>query len=323
MENLQLFFGEEKLLIKEEIEKIKTEMIPAHLEAVNFIVFDGKTASEDEIINAITTVPMLQDKKLVVVYDARFFESARSEKEGQEDDRKDDFARALQEVPSYTRLIFTCEKVDKRKKIFKLIQKEGVVREFSAPSLKDKAIWVQKRAEFYGKKMDLTAAYFMAQYTRDLFQTDAELKKVTAFVGEKQTIKQNEIQPIFSKSLENNIFDLMDYIGLKKPNLAIGILNDLLLQGEKGIVILFMISKHIMDLISVKSLQDLDFQELKQRLNLHPFVLKKAMEQAKNFSLEELRQALRLCQQLDLDIKRGKIDDRKGIELLITKIAKK
>lgn len=323
MENLQLFFGDEKLLIKEEIEKIKTAMIPAHLEAVNFIGLDGKTVSEDEIINAVITVPMLQDKKLVVVYDARFFESTKSEKDGQESDKKDDFAKFLQKVPPYTQLIFTCEKVDKRKKIFKLIQKEGIVREFPAPSLKEKALWVQKRAELYGKKMDLSAAYFMAQYTRDLYQTDMELKKVTAFAGEKQTIQQNEIQSIFSKSLENNIFDLMDYMGMKKPALAIAILNDLLLQGEKGIVILFMISKHIMDLISVKSLQNADYQEIKQKLNLHPFVLKKAIEQAKNFSQEELRQALKWCQQLDLDIKRGKIDDRKGIELFITRIATK
>jgi len=322
MKNLQLFFGEEKLLIKEEIQKIKASMISAHLEAANYIVLDGKTVPEDEIINACITVPMLQDKKLVVVSNARFFEGARSEKGGEDPGRKDNFIEFLQKVPEYTQLIFACEKVDKRKKIFKFIQKEGVVREFGAPSLKDKALWVQKRVELYGKKMDLSSAYFLAASTRNLYQTDMELKKAAAFVGEKQTIQKNEISSILSKSLENNIFDLMDHVGMKKPAMAVGILDDLLLQGEKGIVILFMISKHIMDLVCVKSLQNLSFQDIKQKLGLHPFVLKKAVEQAGNFTLEELKQALKWCQQLDLDIKKGRVDDKTGIELLIAKMAK-
>lgn len=321
MKNLQLFFGEEKLLIKEEIQKIKASMISANLEAANFIVLDGKAVAEDEIINACITVPMLQDKKLVVVSNARFFEGARSEKGGDDPGRKDNFVEFLQKLPDYTQLIFTCEKVDKRKKIFKLIQKEGIIREFGAPSLKDKALWVQKRAELYGKKMDLSSAYFLASGTRDLYQTDMELKKAAAFVGEKQTIQKSDIGSILSKSLENNIFDLMDHVGMKKPAMAVGVLDDLLLQGEKGIVVLFMISKHIVDLVCVKSLQNLSFQDIKQKSGLHPFVLKKAMEQARNFTLEELKQALEWCQQLDLDIKKGKIDEKTGIELLIAKMA--
>lgn len=322
MKNIRLFFGEEKFLIKEEIRKIKESMIPAHLETVNFVVLDGRTASEDEIINTAMTVPMLQDNKLMVVYDARFFETAGKEKDGEDSHKKDTFIELLQNIPFYTHLIFTCEKADKRKKIFKLLQKEGTVREFPALSLKDKAVWVQKRAAFYGKKMDLSLAYFLAQNTGDLYQTEMELKKIIDFIGEKPEIQKNDIVAIFSNSLENNIFDLTDYIGMKKPAMAIGILHDLLLKGEKGIVILFMISKHIMDLISVKLLKNAGFQDMKQRLGLHPFVLKKAVEQAANFTLDELEQALKLCQQLDLDIKKGRIDDKKGIELLVAKMTK-
>lgn len=320
MENLQLLFGEEELLIKEVIEKIKNETVPKHLEAVNFITFDGKKVSEDEIINAAVTVPMFEGKKLVVVYDARFFESAKNlTKEAESDKgRLEDF---FTNIPSYTILIFTCEKVDKRKKLYKVLQKYGIVREFKMLSLKEKATWIQKRAELYSKKIDFSVAYFIACHTHDLYQTDMELKKIGAFLKDKKITDKSQIREIFSKSLENSIFDLMDCIGIKKPAPAIEILNELLLQGEKGIVILYMISKHIMDLISVKLLEKEPYEEMK-KLGLHPYVLKKSMEQAKNFSVEELKKALHLCLDMDLDIKKGKIDERSGIELLIAKMAK-
>ncbi|MDI3481164.1 MAG: polymerase subunit delta [Tepidanaerobacteraceae bacterium] len=320
MKNILLFFGEEKFLIKEEIRKIKKSLMPEHLEPVNFVVLDGRTVSQEEIINTSVTVPMFHDKKLVVVYDARFFETAEKEKDGEKIKQDDAFVELLQKIPSYTYLIFTCEKADKRKKIFKWIQKQGTVREFSAFSLKEKAAWVQKRAAFYGKRMDLSLAYFLAQNTKDLYQTEMELKKIIDFVGEGEEIQKIHVEAVFSSSLENSIFDLTDCIGMKKPGRAIDILHDLFLKGEKGIVILYMISKHMMDLYSVKLLKKAGFKDMKQRLGLHPFVLKKAYEQSENFTLAELEQALRLCQQLDLDIKKGRIDEKKGIELLVAKM---
>ena len=51
------------------------------------------------------------------------------------------------------------------------------------------------------------------------------------------------------------------------------------------------------------------------------FVLKKALQQSKNFTLNELKSAIRLCQQLDTDIKTGKIQDVLGLELLVTRIS--
>lgn len=96
---------------------------------------------------------------------------------------------------------------------------------------------------------------------------------------------------------------------------------ELTMRGEKGIVILYMISKHLMDLVSVKSLAGKNPDEMRKALDLHPFVVKKALEQSKNFTLEELKEAVRLCQDTDLNIKTGRFDEKLGIELLITRIS--
>jgi len=83
MKNVILLFGEEKLLINDEISKIKQKLVPDYLEAVNFIPLDGKNVHIEEIINACQTVPLITDKKLVVVYDAGFFEGSRGEQKSQ------------------------------------------------------------------------------------------------------------------------------------------------------------------------------------------------------------------------------------------------
>ncbi|AEE91232.1 DNA polymerase III, delta subunit [Tepidanaerobacter acetatoxydans Re1] len=314
MKNLILFFGEEKLLIKEEVAKIKQKIVPKNLEAINFIPLDGKTVIEEDILKACNIVPMMSAKKLVVVYDARFFESEKTKQE-------DYFLNELEIIPDHTYLVFTATKADKRRKIFKMIKSKGIVREFNTPSLKDKALWVQQRIKLYGKSMDLKTAYFIAEYTADLYQTDSELRKIAAFLAEKQTVEQNNLSDIFYKSLEGNIFEMMDCIGSKKSTEAVKIINRLLEQGEKGIVILYMISKHVMNLITVKSLQGLSFQEITEKSGLHPFVIRKAIKQSENFTLDELKRSLKLCQDLDMDIKMGKIQERIGLELLVTNIS--
>ncbi len=314
MKNLILFFGEEKLLIKDEVAKVKQKIVPKNLEAINFIPLDGKTVIEEDILKACNIVPMMSAKKLVVVYDARFFESEKTNQE-------DYFLNELEIIPDHTYLIFTATKADKRRKIFKMIKSKGIVREFNTPSLKDKALWVQQRIKLYGKSMDLKTAYFIAEYTEDLYQTDSELRKIAAFLAEKQTVEQNDLSDIFYKSLEGNIFEMMDCIGLKKSTEAVEIINRLLEQGEKGIVILYMISKHVMNLITVKSMQGLSFQEITEKSGLHPFVIRKAIKQSENFTLEELKKSLKLCQDLDMDIKKGRIKERIGLELLVTSIS--
>ncbi|MCG1012804.1 DNA polymerase III subunit delta [Tepidanaerobacter sp. GT38] len=320
MKNVILLFGEEKLLINDEISKIKQKLVPDYLEAVNFIPLDGKNVHNEEIINACQTVPLITDKKLVVVYDAGFFEGGKGDQE-KPGERQDDFLNMLEMIPDYTVLILTALKVDKRKKAYKILESKGIVREFNQLSIKDKAFWVQKRAKLYGKSMDLKTAYLIAEYTGNLYQTDNELKKIAAFLGDKGHIEPDDLSKIFFKSLEGNIFEMMDFIGMKNPSRAIEIINRLINQGEKAIVILYMISKHMMDLLTVKTMEGLSFQDIKSKSGLHPFVLKKALQQSKNFTLNELKSAIRLCQQLDTDIKTGKIQDVLGLELLVTRIS--
>ena len=67
-------------------------------------------------------------------------------------------------------------------------------------------------------------------------------------------------------------------------------------------------------------MEGLNYQDILSKSGLHP-CSEKALKQAKNFTLDELNRNLKLCQQLDSDIKTGKIQEMLGLELLIAEIS--
>ncbi|MCF6095945.1 DNA polymerase III subunit delta [Thermovorax subterraneus] len=321
MGELYLFYGQEKLLIMEAIEKIKNKYVPEAYEAMDFQRLDGEEITYDDIVNVSRVVPMLSEKRVVAVYNAAFLEEGRKNA-AKSESSENRFIEFLENIPPYLCLIFSAEKVDRRKKIFKVIQQKGFVKEFAPLSFKDKVRWIESRSLKYGKSIEPSAAFFMAQFTSDLYHVDGEIKKAASYVHEKNKIEKKDLERIMSRSTEANIFGLIDSIAEGKVSHAINILNDLIYAGEKSLVILFMISKYFMNLFAVKVNEGRTFNELQKDLNLHPYALKKMILQAKNFKVQQIKEILSLCQKFDLDLKRGRIEEKKGLEMLILKISR-
>lgn len=320
MKNLFLLYGNEKLLVKEEVEKIKSKIVRQH-ETLNFIPLDGRFISEEGIINACSTMPLMASKKMVLVTDANFF-SGEKNSQVNVSSKGSRLIGYLEDLPQHVCLVFTCNAVDRRKKIFKIIQKNGVVCNYSRLKPKHKTDWIRDRIQKLGKNIDYSAAVFLAQFTDNLSDAEMEIKKLVSFIGHRECIKMDDIYKVFSSSTEHNIFEMIDHIGSKKCDKAIEVLNELTSRGESCTKILFMIAKHISEILAVKNRENLSFQEIREQLALHPFVLKKTIEKSRNFNIAELISALKLCQKLDLDIKKGRVDDKMGLEILLTEISK-
>ncbi|TYP48673.1 DNA polymerase III subunit delta [Thermosediminibacter litoriperuensis] len=320
MSDLYLFYGREKLLIKEAIEKIKDKYVPAAFQTVDWLALDGEDVTYDEIVNICRVAPMMAPKRVVSIYNAVFLEEGRRSTEKSGGGGEARLLELLENIPPYLCLIFSAEKVDRRKKIYKVIQQKGIVKEFSSLNFKDKVRWIQTRSAKYGKPMDQSAAVYMAQFTADLYHVDGEIKKAVSYAADRDEVEKRDLDDIMSKSTEANIFELIDCLTEGKVPAAVKILNDLIYSGEKVLVILFMVSRHFMNLLAVKANEGLAFHELQTALNIHPFALKKMIIQAKNFSTEQIINVLELCQQLDIDLKKGRIEEKKGLEMLLAKI---
>ena len=58
-------------------------------------------------------------------------------------------------------------------------------------------------------------------------------------------------------------------------------------------------------------------------MGVAPFIVGKYVTQAKYFSIEQIKDALKDCVDTEEAVKNGKLDDKMGVELIIIKYSKK
>ncbi|MCT4621180.1 MAG: DNA polymerase III subunit delta [Marinisporobacter sp.] len=330
LNNLYLFYGREYYLIENTINAVKEKTINKGFEDLNYQFIDGKETDVDTIIHACETLPFMGEKRMVLVKDLEcFFGKRKNISEGEEE-------RLIQyftDIPDTTQLFFVAtQEIDKRKKIIKAIKKYGEMISFDKLTERDLYKWVQKIFKKYNKEIKEKEIAFLLELigyldrnsNKNLKDLDNEINKLCSFLGDRNLVTKTDIELLAPKSMENNIFSLVEFIGSKNTDKALSFFNDMLMEGESEIKILYMITRQFRYLFQIKLMEKQGYTAMAigPKLGLRPFVTKKYLSQARNFEVEVLRKALEVCLYTDESIKKGKIDQRLGIELLITQFGK-
>ncbi|MFO7569901.1 MAG: DNA polymerase III subunit delta [Smithellaceae bacterium] len=156
-----------------------------------------------------------------------------------------------QGLPAGNCLILTAEAVDKRKKIFKVIDKSGIVLHFG--ELKNEAATKEKLREEAQKLLgrcgkSLTAAAWMALGKKTGFQLRSslnELQKLVSYAGDRAVVEEKDVEIVVGKTKEDSIFDLTTALAEKNASSALTALWALLDQGTHHLMILTMIGREI------------------------------------------------------------------------------
>jgi DNA polymerase-3 subunit delta len=173
-------------------------------------------------------------------------------KAGGGDDLSEQFEKFLAGgLPAGNCLILTAEAVDKRKKIFKVIDKTGVILHFGA--IKGEAATRQTLKSEARKLLDgcgksLTSGAWAALGKKTGFQLRPslnELQKLIVFAGEKAVIGEEDVEAVVGKTKEDRVFDLTNALSEKNAPAALLALQALLDQGELPLMILSMVSREI------------------------------------------------------------------------------
>jgi len=144
----------------------------------------------------------------------------------------------------------------------------------------------------------------------NLWAISNEIDKLIAYKkGEKILI--DDVNLLISPKIEDNIFQAIDFIGQRDKKNALKMLYIHLKKGDSISYLLAMIGFHFRTLILAKSGAD------PQKSGIHPFVFRKALNQARFFSQEELNNIYRQIILSDIKIKTGQIEERIALDLLI------
>ncbi|NLN41909.1 MAG: DNA polymerase III subunit delta [Clostridiales bacterium] len=319
-QGIYLFFGEEQYIKQQALNRIIEAMVDPSLKDLNYAQIDGTDVDLDIIINACETLPFMVDRRLVVVKDLSILNGRA---DGNIDE--DSFLEYIKKMSETTCLILYCRNgVDKRKKIYKYINKTGKAIEFKYLTGKELHTWINQTVEQQGKKISYKAiSYLVDRVGNELNDISNELKKLISYIGQSGEIDIKAIDQVVTPTLEQSIFQLVDAIGEKRSSQALMILGNLINEGGQAAPpILAMIARQFRLILQCKEYREKGYNPntIAAKLNQRSFVVKKCLSQARNFTVEQLKKGLELCLQADYYIKIGKIQDSMALELIIIKM---
>ncbi len=308
-----LFYGEESYLIKTYKDIVIKKALDGADLNMNVDYFEGKSCSVDKIIDACQTMPFFSEKRLVILQDTKLLVTGRK-------DDAERMANFIKDIPPSTILIFDEAEIDKRGKLYKKINELGRCVEFKPLTESELIRWVKKIFNERGKDISgQEIMYFLGTIEDSMEAILNEAEKLASYTGSRAVITKQDIDDICSKSLNSRIFEMIDAIGMKNSAKAMEIYSNLLLLKEQPIMILSLIARQfrLMYKSLVLSKEGKSADEAARALNEKSFVIKKCLEQGRNFSQGALKKAVDDCLKADIGIKTGKIGDKLAVEVLI------
>ncbi|MDB5056209.1 MAG: subunit delta of polymerase [Bacilli bacterium] len=316
-------YGTEKYLQNEFIHRVIDKLITPEQKPFAVSRFDLAETSLDMVLDDAQTLPFLVEKKVVIAKNALFFTGAKESTKVEH--RVDRLLDYMKSPVDFAVIIFIvdAEKLDERKKLVKVLKESNGAVPFLPLSAEELTRWVIRSAEKRGVTFADGALEQFILYTGAQLQLlSAELEKLALYVGNKGIITIELIGQLVVRSTEQNVFILMDEIVRLRLDQALTILHELLKQREEPIKILLLMARQFRIILQVKELERQGYsqQQIAGQIGVHPYAVKLAVEQGRNYTLSKLSDIISRLAELDYRMKSGKVDKTLGLELLILEI---
>lgn len=313
---IYLLFGEDNFRSRKKLNQIRKDFIKEDPSKINLVCFDIEEAEFKNIKEAIQAQPFLAKSRLVVIENL----ISKGYKNVQE---KFYDLIAKKEIPESNNVVlWEDNKIKKNIRLYKLINKMGKVEEFNLLFGYQLNKWIEELVKDKGGKINKEAVSKLAAFVgNDLNQLNCEIDKLVAFKLNKQ-IEIEDIDLQVKARLDDNIFNFVDALGRKDRSSALKLLHEQIRQGHDEIYLLSMISYQLRNLITVKSLSSLGVgqQEISKKARMHPYVIKKTINQIKSFDLEKLKNMYHDLLEIDISFKTSSAANKKLLlDMLVLK----
>jgi len=312
---LYLFTGSERYLIRYYVKEITDKILDQDTKTFNFTEYEGKVAFQ-QLSDTVSMFPAFSERRVVIIRESSLLKPGAGEI---------NWKGFFESLPDYICLIFIQEEVDKRVSFYKTIKNCGLIVECGQQDEQALAKWAMKVFASLKKQIDAAdAAYLVSLLEPDMTFMLLEIEKIAGFAGEKTRITRDIIGEVASKSVKSRIFDLTDAISARRMSEAIRIADELIELKEPVQLIMAMIGRHAGILMKAKRLEgkrvaQADYAKI---LGVHPFVAGKVRKQASSFSDEQLMRLIRMCAEMDIAVKTGRMDGRLALDLFMIEMGK-
>lgn len=267
---------------------------------INLRFLDGKDLTFDDLKNTVFELSFFQEKKLVII------ENIFSNKNFKEDFKKrgDIFFDSENIVVFYEK-----NEIMKRDALLTFLSKKAKITKFDLLSEGKIRQWILEKVNVKNIEIKEEAIDLLFKYAqKDLFRLEQEINKLSNYTDE---IKAEDVKALVYPNTEINIFNIVDAIAYKDRVKAIQLANRYL-EEESIFGLLGLIANQFKNIMIVKNNYG--------NTRLNPFFARKAYEQSKNFSLEDIKRIYEKVLEIDSSIKTGKIEQEIAFETFILEI---
>lgn len=307
IKNVYLLSGAETFFIDKAREKIFERLgVDRATELVTFDC-DSKPAL-GEIISAIDSSPFFAPRNVVLVKNAPYFGSEK---------KFERLENILRDMQPTNYVIFTAKAADKRRKLYKLVDKVGAVLEAEPLRPWEVDDWLNEKLSSLGKIMRGKARQHFNERLGilpeiSLWYLENELDKVALNVaGEEITaadLRKNMLAPP-----EVSNFALTDAIDERKPKKALYLLKQQARTPAKIPLVVTLLVNHVRRLLRAKYFisQGVTGRRLGEPLEMNPYIAQRLGATAKSYSEKILEDAFVELADADFKLKTG----RAGVEV--------
>ncbi|MBR0136947.1 MAG: DNA polymerase III subunit delta [Erysipelotrichaceae bacterium] len=320
-----LLMGNETYNLRQRREEIEKEA-GADLMNISVYPFDSKALMSD-IIADCQTLPFFADKKLVILENPPFImkRSSRSSDDDADDNKKDSSSdlgllEKYLDSPneSTVLIIYIDEDVNRSRKEIRSLSKKMKTEIYDQLKPEDFRHYVMQDLNDAGIKLDYPAIEELIQrLPLSIENWKRELDKLTLYPGR---ISKDVIKELIARPLEDDVFKLSDGVVKRNLSQSLSVFNDLMTRSKNDVYSLVgLLASQFRFMCQCKALAKTGYNQLEisKEMKAHEYRVKMSMQSAGMLCVEDLLGILNQLAELDQNIKTGRVDPQKGLEMFI------
>lgn len=278
----------------------------------NIIVFNMDENSMDEILEEASYFSMFDDKKCIIVKNAKLFGSSKSADSTKSKTDSEKLIKYLANENRNTRLIFTFSgKVDSKKKIYNILKENGNTFEYknlTKTDMKNELAYVFNKE---GYKIDDSSLWYIINNTLGNFDLAVnEAKKIMIYYSKPVKINYTDVVMLTAKSIEENNFKLIDSIISRNLETSLKCLQESKILKIEPTMILSLIYREfkLMYLIYLYEKNGYDHKEILSNLGIADWQYNKIKNNLRTYNIREVKEEIIKLSELDFKLKSGLIN---------------
>jgi len=294
---IYFLMGEEPYYIDKISEYIEENVLTPEEKGFNQVVLYGRDIAIDDIVENAKRYPMMSERQVVIIKEAQ------------------DLSRTIEKLDSYANnpqlstvlvINYKYKKLDKRKSLYKAVNKVGVVYESKKLYENQVSDWIRRVLSAKKYSISPKAAQMLVEFLgTDLSKINNELEKLQIIIPKESQITPELIEENIGISKDFNNFELRKAVGERNVLKAHQIIKYFAENPKDNpmVVTVALLFNFFTQLLQFHGLTDKSPRNAASALKVNPYFVKEYVLAARNFPMKKASSAISVLREFDLKSK--------------------